>query len=80
MKDNEFDRIAFSCSKDSLAVSLWLKVPTPFDKKDERIYKIPKHLHQPTFEVMLGMQRFLNKTELIFDKKFPELTEISSYL
>ena len=81
MKDNEFDRIAFNCSKILLPYLYGSKVPTPFDKKDERIYKIPKHLHQPTFEVMLGMQRFLNKTELIFDKKeFPELTEISSYL
>ena len=66
MKDNEFDRIAFSCSKILLPYLYGSKVPTPFDKKDERIYKIPKHLHQPTFEVMLGMQRFLNKTELIF--------------
>ena len=41
---------------------------TPFDKKDERIYRIPKHLHQPNYEVMLGMQRYLNKAELVFDE------------
>lgn len=62
----EFDRIAFSCSKILLPHLFSAKVPTPFDKKDTRIYKIPKHLHQPNYEVMLGMQRFLNKGELIY--------------
>ncbi len=81
MKENDFDRIAFSCSKILLPYLYGSKVPTPFDKKDERIYKIPKHLHQPTFEVMLGMQRFLNKAELIFDEsEFPDLGEIRNYL
>ncbi|OEK05552.1 hypothetical protein BFP71_11380 [Roseivirga misakiensis] len=65
IKENEFDRIAFSCSKILMPHLFNSKVPTPFDRKDERIYKIPKHLHQPNFEVMLGMQRFLNKAELI---------------
>lgn len=73
-KENEFDRIAFSCSKILMPYLFGSKVATPFDRKDERIYKIPKHLHQPNFEVMLGMQRFLNKGELIFDEsKFPNL-------
>lgn len=80
-QENEFDRIAFSCSKILMPYLFGAKVPTPFDRKDERIYKIPKHLHQPTFEVMLGMQRFLNKAELIFDPKdFPEMKEIRDYL
>jgi len=76
-EENEFDRIAFSCSKILMPYLFKSKVPTPFDKKDERIYRIPKHLHQPTFEVMLGMQRFLNKGELIFDpEKNAELAEL----
>ena len=79
--ENEFDRIAFSCSKILMSFLFGAKVPTPFDRKDERIYKIPKHLHQPNFEVMLGMQRFINKAELIYDPKlFPELDEIRDYL
>lgn len=79
--EHEFDRIAFSCSK-ILMPFLWgSKVPTPFEKKDERIYRIPKHLHQPNYEVMLGMQRFLNKGELIYDPKlFPELEEALDHL
>lgn len=70
----EFDRIALSCSKILIPYLFNSKVPTPFDKRDERIYKIPKHLHQPNYEVMLGMQRYLNKGELVFDEmRNPEL-------
>ena len=71
-KEHKFDRIAFSCSKILLPHLFNSRVPTPFDKKDERIYKIPKHLHQPNFEVMLGMQRFLSKGELIYDEVYEE--------
>ncbi len=80
-KEHEFDRIAFSCSKILMPYLFGSKVVTPFDRKDERIYKIPKHLHQPNFEVMLGMQRFLNKGEVIYDQKtFPELEETLDHL
>lgn len=79
--EHEFDRIAFSCSKILMPYLFNSKVPTPFDKKDERIYRIPKHLHQPTFEVMLGMQRFLNKGELIYDPgEIPVIEEIVKYI
>jgi hypothetical protein len=66
-REFEFDRIAMSCSKILFPYLYGAKETTPFDKKDSRIYKIPKHLHQPNFEVMLGMQRYLNKVELVFD-------------
>ncbi|MCE7990782.1 MAG: hypothetical protein HEP71_02330 [Roseivirga sp.] len=70
----QFDRIALSCSKILIPYLFNSKIPTPFDKRDERIYKIPKHLHQPNYEVMLGMQRYLNKAELVFDEeRNPEL-------
>lgn len=80
-KENEFDRIAFSCSKILMPYLFNSKVPTPFDKKDERIYRIPKHLHQPNFEVMLGMQRFLNKGEFLFDSESnDELSDLFAHL
>ncbi len=70
----DFDRIALSCSKILIPYLFNSKVPTPFDKRDGRIYKIPKHLHQPNYEVMLGMQRYLHKAELVFDEtQNPEL-------
>ncbi len=70
--ENEFDRIAFSCSKILMPYLYGSKVETPFDKKDERIYKIPKHLHQPNFEVMLGLQKFLNQGELVIPESVEE--------
>lgn len=70
--EHEFDRIAFSCSKILLPHLFGAKVEPPFDKKDPKIYKIPKHLHQPNFEVMLGMQRFLNLGELIIPQEVNE--------
>ena len=79
--ENEFDRIAFSCSKILMPFLYGSKIPTPFEKKDPKIYRIPKHLHQPNFEVMLGMQRFLNMGELIFDPlAFPEVKEEINHL
>ncbi|MGW8123039.1 hypothetical protein ACV07N_10320 [Roseivirga echinicomitans] len=69
-KAYEFDRIALSCSKILIPYLFGSKESTPFDKKDERLYRIPKHLHQPNFEVMLGMQKFLNKAELVYDEDF----------
>jgi hypothetical protein len=74
----QFDRIALSCSKILIPYLYNSKVSTPFDKKDSRIYRIPKHLHQPNYEVMLGMQRYLNKAELVFDEKQnAELNELT---
>lgn len=70
--EQQFDRIAFSCSKILLPYLFGSKVETPFDKKDERIYKIPKHLHQPNFEVMLGLQKFMNQGELIIPEGVDE--------
>ena len=55
----DFDRITMSCSKILLPYWFGSKVPVPFDKKDPRLYRIPKHLHQPNYEVLQGMQRFL---------------------
>jgi hypothetical protein len=75
----EFERIAMSCSKILIPYLYGAKESTPFDKKDGRIYKIPKHLHQPNFEVMLGMQKYLNKAELVFDADvFSQLNDVGS--
>jgi len=76
-EQHEFDRIAMSCSKILLPYLYGSKVPTPFEKKDARLYRIPKHLHQPNYEVMLGMHRFLMRGELTFDEThFPELNDL----
>lgn len=68
-EEQEFDRIAFSCSKILVPHLFGSKIATPFDKKDPSIYRIPRHLHQPNYEVLLSMQRYLQKAELVFEEK-----------
>lgn len=48
------------------------KVPTTFDKEDERLHKIPLDIQTPTFEEILQVQDFLTlgKLELLSDFEF----------
>lgn len=64
----EYDvhRIAFSCSTTLIPYLFGSKIPTPFDKRDERIFKIPRHIHTPIYEVLMDTQKFLRKGELIY--------------
>jgi hypothetical protein len=65
---HQVDRIALSCSKTLLPYLFDSKVATPFDKRDARIFKIPKHIHTPIYEVMMEAHKFLLKGELIYEE------------
>lgn len=67
--DDAIDRIAISCSKTLIPYLFSAKVAPPFSKKDERLYKIPRHVHTPTFEVLLDVHKFLSSGELIFEEE-----------
>src|SRR5688500_9426516 len=43
------DRIALSCSKILIPYLFNSKIPAPFQKRDPRILKIPKHIHLPIY-------------------------------
>jgi hypothetical protein len=64
---HQVHRIALSCSKILIPYLFNSKVATPFDKRDERIFKIPKHIHTPIYEVMMETHKFLLKGELIYE-------------
>jgi hypothetical protein len=64
-RDHRIDRIAISCSKTLLPYLYSATVRTPFDKRDPRLLKIPKHIHTPIYEVLLDANRFLQRGELI---------------
>ena len=66
-EDYNVNRIAISCSKTLIPYLYGSRVSTPFDKNDPRLYKIPKHVHTPIYEVLLDTNRFLQKGELVFD-------------
>lgn len=62
------DRIALSVTKILIPYLFDSKIATPFNKRDERIYKIPKHIHTPIYEVLLETHKFLLKGELIYEE------------
>ncbi|MFD2512275.1 hypothetical protein ACFSRY_00235 [Pontibacter locisalis] len=66
-KEHVVHRIAISCSKTLIPYLYSSKIATPFDKNDPRLYKIPKHIHTPIYEVLLEANRFLMRGELIYD-------------
>ena len=63
-RDHRIDRIAISCSKTLLPYLYTAAIPTPFDNRDPRLIKIPKHIHTPIYEVLLDANRFLQRGEL----------------
>lgn len=63
--DNQhIDRIGMSCPATLVPYFYRSKVSTPFEKGDSRIFKIPKHVQQPSYESLLDINRFLLKGEL----------------
>jgi hypothetical protein len=74
-ESHEVHRIAISCSKTLIPYLFNSKVATPFDKHDPRLYKIPKHIHTPIYEVMLDANRFLQRGELIYDEAAKALVD-----
>ncbi len=68
----DIDKIALSLNK-TLYPYLFNKDNEVLDKNDVRIYKIPKHIEEPSFENLLKIHSYLLKGELIFDKnsEFP---------
>ncbi len=71
----EIEKIAMSCSKSLIPYLHNGKISCPFDKKDERLYKIPKHIVVPNFEVLLSTHEFLLTSEITFEDEYRELME-----
>lgn len=66
-QQHQIDRIAISCSHILQPYLYKAQVATPFEKRDPRLYKIPMHVHTPIYEVMLDVNKFLLRGELIYD-------------
>jgi len=72
---HHIDRIAMSCSKILIPFLFNAKIPTPFAKKDERIFKIPRHIHTPIYEVMMDTHKYLLKGEFIYEEHYQALVD-----
>lgn len=71
-EDYEIDRIALSCSKTLLPYLFSSKVSCPFDKTDERLLKIPKHVHTPGYEILIDTQQWLLHGEIKYHEMHQE--------
>ncbi|OHX64384.1 hypothetical protein [Flammeovirga pacifica] len=75
-KDHEVKKVMFSCSKILIPYLFTSKVACPFDKKDERIHKIPKYIPNANFEDLTQTFKNLQKGEFIFSEASKEDAEI----
>ncbi|MBL6448847.1 hypothetical protein JMN32_21220 [Fulvivirga sp. 29W222] len=66
--DYEINRIGLSCSKTLLPYLFNSKVDCPFGKKDERLFKIPKHINTPGYEILAETQEWLLQGEIKYSK------------
>jgi hypothetical protein len=71
--DHRIDRIGIACSETLLPYIFTAKTIPPFEKKDPRIFKIPKHIQNPTFESLLETNSFLLQGELLLSPKGLEI-------
>ncbi|ERM82612.1 hypothetical protein P872_04675 [Rhodonellum psychrophilum GCM71 = DSM 17998] len=72
-KDFRVDQIGITCSETLMPYLFGSKEETPFDKKDPRIFKIPKHIQNPTYEELLKTNDFLLSAEIKYNDKGEEL-------
>jgi hypothetical protein len=63
------ERIGFSCPVTLIPYFYRSKVPSPFEKNDKRIFKIPKHVQNPNFESLMEINSFLLKGELKYTEE-----------
>ncbi|MEL7003546.1 MAG: hypothetical protein AAFN93_12555 [Bacteroidota bacterium] len=74
-EEYEVDRIAMSCSKTLIPFVFNSKVQCPFDKKDERIYKVPKHIHTPGYDILINTHEFLMRGEVSYNEECRDFAE-----
>lgn len=67
------DKIGITCSETLMPYLFGSKEETPFGKKDPRIFKIPKHIQNPTYAELLKTNEFLLKAEIKYNEKGSEL-------
>ena len=75
VREHQVHRIAISCSKTLIPYLFNSRIDTPFDKHDPRLYKIPKHVHTPIYEVLLDANKFLLRGELIYEEAHQALVD-----
>jgi hypothetical protein len=65
LKNYPVDQIGISCSDTLLPYFFNENEKLLLDKKDSRIFKIPKHIGSPTLETLLSVKEFIESNEII---------------
>ncbi|UII25868.1 hypothetical protein LVD15_21600 [Fulvivirga maritima] len=75
-EDYEFDRIALNCNSTLIPYLYNAKEPCPFDKKDERLYKIPVHIPQSNYTNLDAAIKKLMAPMLFYDEEDKDMFEL----
>ena len=75
LKDYNIERIALSCSPTLVPYLHNSKVTCPFDKKDQRLYKIPLHIPQSNFTNLEKSIKKLMAPVLLYEDECKKLFE-----
>lgn len=79
-EEYRIDTIAFSCSQTLIPYFFQSKALTPFDKRDDRIYKIPKHIDSGTHENLLDVNNQLFESYLfVYNEENLDLDIMDKY-
>ncbi|MEQ8242447.1 hypothetical protein [Fulvivirga sp.] len=68
-EDYDIARIALSCNTTLIPYLHQSKVPCPFEKKDDRLYKIPLHIPQSNFTNLESTVKKLMAPVLFYDEE-----------
>ncbi len=75
LSEYSVDRIAISCPKTIWPYLFQSKLTCPFDKKDERLYKVPFHVNTPKLEELMKINRSLQGGLLEIDESHTEIVK-----
>jgi hypothetical protein len=76
IEDQKVERIALDCSPTLIPYLYGSKVATPFEKKDERLYKIPLHLPQCNYTNLFGAIKKLRAPILYYEDSIATRVQI----
>lgn len=72
-EESFFDRIALDCTPTLSPYLFDSKVGCPFEKDDQRLYKIPLHIDQSNFEGLSLALKKLSKPTAFYEEKYQEV-------
>ncbi len=74
-KEHEIDRIALNCDPTLIPYLHQSKVSCPFEKHDERLYKIPLHIQQSNYTNLTGAIKKLLAPILFYHDQYEEIVK-----